>query len=165
MPDLTEDQKLNAQLTKQLEKQKADNEGLAAQLLTAQNAATEARKQLNTLTATQESLQKQLTASQESASSLDGQLKAALLGKATAESELEQAVTVVTELKTKLAEKEADNTKLSSVKVGKDVYELLTDFFYKGQEVTIQTLIETPALAEELVKEGVGTLRKVVQKK
>lgn len=81
-----------------------------------------------------------------------------------AEGDLATATKVVVDLKEKLADKAAGTVKLDTVKVGEDTYELTSDFFYKGAEVSIEVLKENTELAAELVKEGVGNLRKVVAK-
>lgn len=146
---LTDDQKLNKALQDQIttltsekqalsaenDKLKADCEGIGSQLLKAQTTAVDLGKQL----------------------------EVANLAKTKAEGELTQAMTVVTDLKTKLAAKTDESASLGSVKVGKDTYELTSDFFYKGEEVTLQSLKENADLAAELVAEKIGNLRKVVK--
>lgn len=82
----------------------------------------------------------------------------------TARTDLTTAEGVIDELKEKLAEKEAGTVKLPTVNVGKRTYEFLSDFMYKGQEVTIELLKDDTTLAEELVKEGVGNLRELKKK-
>ncbi|RIV20541.1 hypothetical protein DYU11_21080 [Fibrisoma montanum] len=77
---------------------------------------------------------------------------------------LGEAATIIDELKQKLADKETTSVEIPTVSVGKETYELLTDFSWKGQEITIDVLREDAKLAAELVKEGVSTLRKVIKK-
>ena len=79
--------------------------------------------------------------------------------------QLEQATTLITELKEKLEEKDAAKTKVPTLKIGSDIYEFHSEFLYKGQEITLELLKEDAELAKELVKEKVGDLRKVVAKK
>jgi chaperonin cofactor prefoldin len=76
--------------------------------------------------------------------------------------QLEDAATIVADLKQQLADKEAGVVKLPTFSVDKDTYELVGgSFTWAGKEVTVEDLKEDSKLAKELIKAGVTSLRKV----
>jgi predicted RNase H-like nuclease (RuvC/YqgF family) len=90
-------------------------------------------------------------------SSENEQLKKAVIQK---DNDLEDAASVVEQLKTQLAEKKIGTVELPTVKLGKETYELVGgNFYYGGREVSLETLKEDAKLVAELVKEKVGNLR------
>lgn len=96
---------------------------------------------------------------------LKAQLEQANKDKETQAKELEQAGDVVTDLKKQLSEKPTSAPDShGQVKVGQTAYDLtVKGFHYKGSIVDIDVLKEDAKLVEELIKEGVGFLRKVVK--
>ena len=105
------------------------------------------------------SQQQQLTAKEKALTEAQKQLSAKDEQLAAKDRQLEQAATMITELKAKAAEEAPAKT--PTIKVGKDTYELLSGFNWKGEEVTLERLQNDPKLAAELIKEEVGDLRKV----
>lgn len=83
------------------------------------------------------------------------------VAKEKAEADLQAAAQVVTDLKKQIAETESFAPKQQLVKVGKDTYELVTEFFFDGREITYELLLEEPALVEKILKAGLADLRKV----
>ncbi|MCX6216476.1 hypothetical protein [Spirosoma sp.] len=106
----------------------------------------------------------ELTDDQKLIASLTKQVETLTAEKVKAENDLAEAVKVVTELKGKLSEKQEAGSKLPTLKVGEDTYELVTEFLYQNQEVTHQVLKENPDLAAALVADGCGNLKKVAKK-
>lgn len=100
-----------------------------------------------------------LTEDQKTIQSLKEQLATVTNERDTAKAELEQAKTIVADLKQKLSDKADGTIEVPSLKVGKEVYQFISDFTWKGEEVTLVRLKENAKLAEELVKEGVANLR------
>lgn len=75
--------------------------------------------------------------------------------------ELLDAAEIVADLKAQLADQAAGIVKLPTVTVNKDTYELVGgSFTWAGKEVTIDILKEDSKLVAELIKAGVGNLRK-----
>lgn len=104
----------------------------------------------------------ELTEDQKKIADLEKQVATLTKGKADAEKQVADAIKVVADLKDQLAEKKAGIVELPTVSVGKETYELVGGgFMYNGEEVTLERLKEDTKLAAELVKEGVGNLRKL----
>ncbi|MBD2700135.1 hypothetical protein IC229_05780 [Spirosoma sp. BT702] len=150
MADLTDDQKTIEKLKGDLATVTKDRDTIKGQLDAVILAKTAAEAKVTEVTTELTKTKGELTKAQ-------GDLT-------KANTDLTTAETVVLDLKKQLAEKEAGSPALPTVKVGGKTYELTSDFFYNGEEVTFKSLEENKALAEELVKEGIGNLRLVAKK-
>ncbi|OIN59800.1 hypothetical protein [Arsenicibacter rosenii] len=81
---------------------------------------------------------------------------------ASQETDLTAAAGLVAGLRQKLTAAEATAETAPAkptLTVARKEYEFLSDFSWKGEEVTFEVLKANKKLAEELVKEGVGNLR------
>ena len=108
----------------------------------------------------------ELTEDQKTIAALQKQVATLTDEKTAALNQVTEATAVVTDLKSQLAEKAAGTIQLPSLKIGSDMYELVGgDFTYNAKEVTLDILKEDSKLAAELVKEGVGNLRKLAKAK
>ncbi|RYC69789.1 MULTISPECIES: hypothetical protein [Spirosoma] len=141
MAELTAEQKLEAALK--------DIEGLKTERTTYKTERDQARQDLAKVVVDLETAKKTLIQQTNQLAAKD--------------SELQSAARIVTELKQTLASQQADSDALPTISHGKDSYELLTEFSWKGQVVTVATLRDDAKLVAELIREGVATLRKVVK--
>ncbi|QIP14726.1 hypothetical protein G8759_19955 [Spirosoma aureum] len=126
--------------------------------LTKQNETlTKENVQLKSQTGSLSKENEQLKAQAGTLSSENEQLKKAVTQK---DKDLEDAASVVEQLKNQLAEKRIGTVELPTVKLGKETYELVGgNFYYGGREVSLETLLEDAKLVAELVKEKAGNLR------
>ena len=125
-----------------------------SQLAEKDKTLTEQAKQINTLTAKQADQAKQIGEQNKKIAELsaDNLLK---------EEGLAEAASVVSELKLQLAEKTEALPKRQILTIAKRQYELLSNFTWKGKEVTFAVLKANTNLAAELVAEKVGFLQLV----